>query len=204
MKALLLIDIQNDFLPGAPLGVPDGYAVIPVANRILSRYSCVIATQDWHPANHKSFASQHPGHSVGDVIRLGETDQVLWPDHCVQGSEGAALAAGLRFNSIDKIIQKGTDPEIDSYSGFFDNDHRTATGLEKLLRESEIEAVDIVGIGTDYCVLYTALDAVQLGFDATVILEGVRGVDRSPGDSQRAIERMRQAGVHIQPLMDFS
>lgn len=204
MKALLLIDIQNDFLPGGPLGVPDGYAVIPVANQIMPRYAQVVATQDWHPANHQSFASQHPGRTVGDVIQLGGSEQVLWPDHCVQGTEGAALAAGLQFETIDKIIQKGSDPEIDSYSGFFDNDHRTATGLEAYLRDNGVNAVDIIGLATDYCVLFTALDAVQLGFDTTVILEGVRGVERTPGDSQRAVERMQEAGVRIESLTELS
>ncbi|WP_164102158.1 bifunctional nicotinamidase/pyrazinamidase [Candidatus Laterigemmans baculatus] len=203
MKALLLIDIQNDFLPGGPLGVEDGYSVIPVANRLMPRYAEVVATQDWHPPNHHSFASQHPGRKVGDVIESGGRQQVLWPDHCVQGGEGAALAAGLEFEAIDKIIQKGTDPELDSYSGFFDNDHRTATGLESYLRSQGIDAVDIVGLATDYCVLFTALDAVQLGFDTTVILEGVRGIDRTPGDSQRAVERMQEAGVHIARLTDL-
>lgn len=203
MKALLLIDIQNDFLPGGPLGVADGYAVIPVANRLMPRYPLVVATQDWHPADHRSFASQHPGKRVGDVIELAGSEQVLWPDHCVQGSEGAALAAGLDFEAIDHFIQKGTDPEIDSYSGFFDNDRRKATGLESYLRNQGVTAVDIVGIATDYCVLFTALDAVRLGFETTVILEGVRGVERTPGDSQRAIEQMQQAGVQINRLTDL-
>ena len=204
MKALLLIDIQNDFLPGGPLGVADGYAVIPVANQIMPRYPHVIATQDWHPPDHQSFASQHPGRAVGDVIELGGREQVLHPEHCVQGSEGAALAAGLKFESIDQIIQKGVQPEIDSYSGFFDNDHRTATGLESYLRDNGIKAVDIIGLATEDAVLHTALDAVQLGFDTTVILEGVRGVERTAGDSQRAVERMQQAGVHVARLTDLS
>ena len=204
MKALLLIDIQNDFLPGGPLGVADGYAVIPVANRIMSRYPHVIATQDWHPPNHQSFASQHPWRSVGDVIEFGGRQQVLRPEHCVQGSEGAALAAGLQFESIDQIIQKGANPQIDSYSGFFDSDHCTATGLESYLRNNGVSGVDIIGLATDYGVLFTALDAVELGFDATVILEGVRGVERTAGDSQRAVERMQEAGVHIARLTDLN
>lgn len=197
MKALLLIDIQNDFLPGGALAVSDGDHVIPIANRSMPHYPLVIATQDWHPADHRSFASQHPGKSVGETIDLGGVTQILWTDHCIQQSEGAKLADSLNLDFIDYVIQKGTDPFIDSYSGFFDNDHRKSTGLADLLKEKDVDEIDLVGLATDYCVKFTALDAVSLGFNTSVIFEGVRGVELSPGDCQRALEEMAAAGVQI-------
>jgi len=197
MKALLLIDIQNDFLPGGALAVHDGDQVVPVANRLLSQFPLVVATQDWHPADHRSFASQHPGRNVGDVIDLDGVQQVLWPDHCVQGSAGAKFAPGLNLDGIDHVIQKGTDVEIDSYSGFFDNDHRKSTGLEQLLRDQGVEEVHVVGLATDYCVKFTALDAMALGFKTSVVLEGIRGVELAPGDCAKAIDEMLSAGVEV-------
>lgn len=197
MKALLLIDIQNDFLPGGALAVTDGDQVIPVANRLMSQFPLVVATQDWHPSDHRSFASQHPGRNVGEVINLDGLEQVLWPDHCVQGSVGAQFAPELNLNAIDYVIQKGTDVFIDSYSGFFDNDHRKSTELDKLLRDHGITEVQIVGLATDYCVKFTALDAVSLGFKTSVVLEGIRGVELSQGDCAKAIDEMRSAGIEI-------
>jgi nicotinamidase/pyrazinamidase len=203
MIALLLVDIQNDFTPATAdkpdgaLAVPGGNEVIAVANRLMPEYELVVATQDWHPAGHKSFASQHPGRSVGDVITLGGLDQVLWPDHCVQGTPGAELCAGLDRQRIDEVVRKGTDPDIDSYSGFFDNDHKRATGLADLLRRRGIGEVHVMGLATDYCVQFTALDAVELGFKTTVIVEGCRAVNLEPGDDERAIEAMHRAGVRV-------
>jgi nicotinamidase/pyrazinamidase len=197
MNALLLIDIQNDFLPGGALAVPKGDEVVAVANMLMPKYEVVVATQDWHPANHLSFASQHAGRHIGDVIELGGLPQILWPDHCVQHTSGAEFAAKLNHNRIQQTIQKGTDRTIDSYSGFFDNARRKATGLESYLRSQDIDTVHIVGLATDYCVKATALDAVDLGFHTVVLTAGIRGVELQPGDCQRAIEQMRTAGVII-------
>jgi nicotinamidase/pyrazinamidase len=198
MKALLLIDIQNDFLPGGALAVPRGDEVVPVANRLMPNYGLVVATQDWHPADHLSFASQHPGRRVGEVVELNGLPQVLWPDHCVQGTRGAQFAPQLNRAAIGHVVQKGTDRTTDSYSGFFDNARRKATGLEALLRKHGVDAVAILGLATDYCVRATALDAVSLGFRTSLIAAGCRGVELRPGDCQRAIDEMRSAGVTIQ------
>jgi nicotinamidase/pyrazinamidase len=197
MQALLLIDIQNDFLPGGALAVPAGDEVVPVANRLMGHYDLVVATQDWHPANHLSFASQHVGKQVGDVIQLDGIDQILWPDHCMQNTRGAEFASKLNRDGIQHVVSKGTDRGIDSYSGFFDNARRKATGLESLLRSQGVDAVHVVGLATDYCVKATALDAIDHGFETVLIMAGVRGVELRPGDCQRAIEQMRVAGVQI-------
>jgi nicotinamidase/pyrazinamidase len=197
MIALLLIDIQNDFLPGGALAVSNGDQVVPVANRLMPEYEFVVATQDWHPANHGSFANQHPGRRAGQVVQLDGLDQILWPDHCVQGTHGAEFAPGLNIAGLHHVVQKGTDQNIDSYSGFFDNARRKATGLEQYLRSRGVDEVHIMGLATDYCVKYTALDAVSLGFNTTVLTEGVRGVELNPGDCRRAIEEMREAGIVI-------
>lgn len=203
MKALLLVDIQNDFTPGEPggaLAVPEGNDVIAVANRLMPNYDLVVATQDWHPAGHKSFASSHTGRQVGEVITWGGLEQVLWPDHCVQGTAGAEFCAGLNTAGIHEVARKGTDPDIDSYSGFFDNGPpatRKATGLSDLLRERGVDAVDVMGLATDYCVKFTALDAVGLGFKTRLIVEGCRGVDLAQGDCERAIAAMREAGIEV-------
>jgi nicotinamidase/pyrazinamidase len=197
MRALLLIDLQNDFLPGGALAIPGGNEVVPVANRLMHEYELVVATQDWHPADHLSFASQHPGRQVGDVIQPDGLAQILWPDHCVQNTPGADFAANLDRARIQHVVQKGTDRRIDSYSGFFDNARRQATGLEEYLRSRQVDAVHLVGLATDYCVKATALDALDLGFCVVLITAGVRGVDVHPGDCQRALNEMRQAGVEI-------
>lgn len=197
MIALLLIDIQNDFLPGGALAVPGGDEVVAVANRRMRDYELVVATQDWHPADHLSFASRHPGRWVGDMISLDDCDQILWPDHCVEHTWGAELAPQLDKSHIAHVVPKGTDRRIDSYSGFFDNARRRATGLESLLRSRGVDEVHLMGLATDYCVLATALDAVELGFRTALLTEGTRGVELQPGDCRRAIERMQQAGVQI-------
>ncbi len=197
MYALLLVDLQNDFMPGGALPVAGGNEMVPIANRLMPHFDLVVATQDWHPANHLSFASQHAGRGIGEVIDLHGLEQVLWPDHCVQGTEGAALHAGLNLGGIRRIVQKGTDRGIDSYSGFFDNDHRQATGLAQFLRDQGVTTVAVMGLATDYCVKFTALDAVTLGWNTYVIEDACRGVDLKPGDVSRAIDEMRQAGVHL-------
>ncbi len=197
MKALLLIDIQNDFLPGGSLPVTQGHEVIAVANRLMPQYELVVATQDWHPADHQSFATQHPTKEVGDTITLHGLDQILWPDHCVQETKGSDFAPALNTEPIRSVIQKGTDCEIDSYSGFFDNARRKATGLEKLLREQGVDEVHIAGLATDYCVKFTALDALDLGFRTTVLTQGVRGVELAKGDCSQALSEMQAAGAEL-------
>ena len=197
MKALLLIDLQNDFLPGGSLAVPDGDAVVPVANRLMPAYDLVVATKDWHPAGHGSFASGHAGKQPGEVVELAGLPQVLWPDHCVQHTRGAELHADLNAGGIDEVVTKGTDSGIDSYSGFFDNGHRKATGLTDLLRARGVDAVDIAGLALDYCVKFTALDAVKEGFTTTVLLDGCRAVNLQPGDGDAAVAEMQAAGVQV-------
>lgn len=194
MRALILVDIQNDFLPGGALAVPDGDAVVPVANALMPGFSLVVATQDWHPADHGSFAANHPGRRPGEVIALGGLSQVLWPVHCVQGTRGAEFAGGLDRARIGRVFVKGTDPEIDSYSGFFDNERRKSTGLGEFLRESGVDEVVVLGLATDYCVKFTALDALSLGLRTVLVVDGCRGVELQAGDSARAIEAVRAAG----------
>ncbi len=196
MNALILVDIQNDFLPGGALAVPRGDEVVPVANRLMEVFPLVVATQDWHPENHGSFASNHRK-PVGTLAELGGLPQVLWPRHCVQNTGGAAFAPGLNAANIERIFPKGTDPEIDSYSGFFDNGHRKATGLGEYLKQKGVTHIFVLGLATDYCVKATALDARQLGFEVTLVVDGCRGVELKAGDSERAIEEMRQEGVRI-------
>jgi nicotinamidase/pyrazinamidase len=194
MRALILVDIQNDFLPGGALAVPDGDAVIPVANALMPRFSLVVATQDWHPPEHASFAVNNPGRYVGEVIEVEGEAQVMWPSHCVQGTRGAALADALARDKIARMVPKGIDPAIDSYSGFFDNQRRRATGLAELLRAGGVDEVVVLGLATDYCVKFTALDALSLGLRTTVIVDGCRGVELTPGDSARALVEIRAAG----------
>ena len=197
MNALLIIDVQNDFLPGGPLAVPHGDEVIDAVNELIPQYDVVVATQDWHPPNHQSFAAQHPQRAVGDVVRLGDLDQVLWPTHCVQGAPGAELASQLNRSRIDYVIRKGADPQIDSYSAFFDNARQQSTGLAEYLHSRGVDEVHVAGLATDYCVKATALDAADLGFRVVLLQQAVRGVDLQSGDCERAIEEMRSAGVEI-------
>jgi nicotinamidase/pyrazinamidase len=197
MDALVLIDLQNDFLPDGALAVPNGDQVIPVANRLMPHFDLVVATKDWHPADHGSFASQHPGTNVGDVINLAGLEQILWPDHCIQETPGAEFAPGLNTDGIAEVFFKGTDRTVDSYSALFDNGQRKATGLEEYLQKRGVTAVYIAGLATDYCVKFTALDARQLGFATYVIEDACRGVELHPGDVAKATEEMKNAGVVI-------
>lgn len=197
MNALILVDLQNDFMPGGALAVADGDRVVPIAYRLMPHFDLVVATQDWHPADHLSFASQHPGRNIGDVIELDGLEQVLWPDHCVQGTLGAALHADLNIGGVRRVVQKGTDRRIDSYSGFFDNGHRQATDLAEFLHEHGVTDVAVMGLATDYCVKFTALDAVKIGLTTNLIEDACRGVDLNPGDVSRAIEEMKRAGVNV-------
>lgn len=196
-SALLLVDIQNDFMPFGALPVTDGDAVVLVANRLAERFEIVIATQDWHPASHGSFARNHPGNTAGDVVELGGISQVLWPEHCVQNTPGASFHSGLDVSRVGAVVRKGTDPEIDSYSGFFDNGHLKDTGLGALLQAQGVEGIVIVGLATDYCVKYTALDARELGLEVTVVRAGVRAVDLTAGDGEAALAEMARRGCRV-------
>jgi nicotinamidase/pyrazinamidase len=195
MQALILVDLQYDFMPGGALAVPGGHEVIEVANHWMDEYELVVATQDWHPPEHQSFASQHPDREIGDLIELNGLEQVLWPEHCIQGTTGAELHAELNQQQLHAVIQKGTDARIDSYSGFFDNGHQQSTELGDYLRQHQIDTVTIMGLATDYCVKYTALDAIRLGLQTRVVTQGCRGVELETGDIRRALEEMQAAGV---------
>ncbi|MCH8878641.1 MAG: bifunctional nicotinamidase/pyrazinamidase [Planctomycetes bacterium] len=197
LKALILVDLQNDFLPAGALPVPDGDQVIPLANQIQQRFDLVVATQDWHPSNHASFAAIHPGKMPGDVIDLDGLQQTLWPVHCVQNTVGSAFAPGLDISRVRKIIRKGTDPGIDSYSGFFDNGHRKSTGLDFYLKQAGVTETFVLGLATDYCVKFTAMDALELGFATYVLVDACRGVELQTGDVAAALHDMATAGVQI-------
>ncbi len=197
MTALIIVDVQNDFCPGGALAVAGGDLVVPVINAILPRFDVVVATQDWHPANHASFAVNHPGTRVGEVIELDGFPQVLWPAHCVAGTHGARLRGDLDTSGLDGVFQKGADPIVDSYSGFFDNGRRHATGLGAYLQGRGVSEVSVCGLATDYCVRWTALDALSLGFVVNVIEQACRGVELQVGDSARALDEIRAAGGRI-------
>jgi len=191
------VDIQDDFMPGGALAVPDGDQVVPVANRLVPQFELVVATKDWHPPNHGSFASQHPGKKVGETIQLNGLDQILWPDHCVQNTNGADFCPTLETDRIDGVFFKGTDAGIDSYSALFDNARRKATGLADFLRERKVTDVYVMGLATDFCVRLTVMDALDLGFQVYLIEDGCRGVNLRPDDSARAIDEMRTAGARV-------
>lgn len=195
MKALILVDIQTDFLPGGALAVPNGDKVIPVANRLQDAFTLVVATQDWHPAEHGSFAANHPGKKVFEQIDLNGLPQTLWPVHCVQGTPGAQLAPGLQPERIAKIFTKGTDVGIDSYSGLFDNGQRKSTGLGEWLKAQGVTEVFVCGLATDYCVKFTALDAAQMGFKTYFIEDASQGVNLQPDDVKNAVAEMNRAGI---------
>lgn len=195
-KALVLVDLQYDFCPGGALAVARGDDTIAVANRVARHFELVVATQDWHPADHGSFAANHDGAEPYQVRDLHGLQQVLWPVHCVQGTRGAAFHAQLTA-SITKVFPKGTDPTVDSYSGFWDNGKRRSTGLGPWLREQGVRSLYVLGLATDYCVKFTALDACSEGFATYLVEDGCRGVELKPGDSDRAIDEMRASGVAV-------
>lgn len=203
MKALILVDLQYDFCPGGALAVEEGDQVIPIANALLDQFELVVATQDWHPANHGSFAANHPWRKPGQVIDLNGLPQVLWTIHCVQGSFGADLVDELDKEKITKVFVKGTDPEIDSYSGFYDNGHRKSTGMGEWLKEQGVTDVYVLGLATDYCVKFTALDAVDLGFETHLIQDACRGVELKPGDIAKALQEMQEKGVKMIDSQDL-
>jgi len=195
-QALIVIDVQNDFCPGGALAVAGGDEVVPVVNDLSAHFEHVILTQDWHPQHHSSFASIHPGKQPFETIIMPYGDQTLWPDHCIQGSGGAAFHPGLNRIKAELIIRKGFRTAIDSYSAFFENDHTTPTGLAGYLRERGIAAVTLVGLATDFCVAYSALDAVGQGFATTVRLDACRAIDLG-GSLDAMLGRMKEAGVTL-------
>ena len=195
MNALIIVDLQNDFLPGGALPVPHGDDIIPLANELQRRFDLVLATQDWHPPNHRSFAANHPGKKPGDRIMLDGIEQILWPVHCVQNTHGAEFAAEFDTSRVAHVFHKGIDPMIDSYSTFFDNAHRRETGLADYLKERSIKNIYLMGLALDYCVKYSALDARQLGLNTHVILDGCRGIELEPGDIDRTLDEMKRAGA---------
>lgn len=195
--ALILVDLQVDFMPTGMLPVAEGDQVVPMANALMPAYRTVVATQDWHPANHGSFAANHPWRKPGQVIELHGLSQVLWPIHCVQDTWGSEFVTELNTAAIDKVFRKGTDPTIDSYSGFYDNGHRKSTGMAEWLKDRGIEEVHVLGLAADFCVKFTVLDALKEGFKTTLIREATRGVDLQPGDVERAVTEMREAGALI-------
>ncbi len=196
MEALIVIDVQNDFCPGGALAVPGGDAVVPQINAMMEEYRAIVLTQDWHPADHLSFASQHDGQDPFRTVEMDYGTQVLWPDHCVQGSGGADFHPDLHTDPADLVIRKGFRREIDSYSAFFENDRETPTGLEGYLRDRGVTRVMLVGLATDFCVNYSALDAARLGFHVTVDLSACRAIDLD-GSLGAALEGMKDVGVQL-------
>lgn len=195
-QALIVIDLQNDFCPGGALAVAGGDEIVPLVNEIARYFAHVILTQDWHPRHHSSFASSHPGKSPFETMQMPYGEQTLWPDHCIQGSGGAAFHPNFDRAKAELIIRKGFRPGIDSYSAFFENDHATPTGLGGYLRERGIGDITLVGLATDFCVAYSALDAVAQGFATTVRLDACRGIDLG-GSMSTMIQKMRDAGVRL-------
>lgn len=195
MKALVIIDIQNDFLKNGSLEVPDGNYVIEPINQIINNYSLVVATKDWHPPDHVSFASNHPGKKIGDIVNVDNLDQILWPDHCVQESRGSDFPITLNSNKINKIIYKGTNSKIDSYSGFHDNGKIRSTGLSDFLKTNNVTSIDYVGLATEYCVKFTVLDSIIEGFNTRVILNCIKGINLE--ESNKTLNDMRLKGVNL-------
>ncbi len=195
-KALLLVDVQIDFSPSGALPVAEGDQIVPVINRLMPNFEHVIATKDWHPVGHASFASTN-NMPVGEIINLNGIPQVMWPEHCVQNTLGAEFIPGLNVDAITHIVHKGTNIDIDSYSGFFDNQRLQATGLEEYLNSKGITDVYLVGLATDYCVKFTALDALSLGFNTFVIQDACRGVEMAEGDVKSALMQIKQAGCKL-------
>lgn len=195
MRALVLVDLQYDFMPGGALAVAHGDETVPIAQRLIPRFEIVVATQDWHPRDHKSFAANNAGTQVGQVIDLDGLPQVMWPAHCVQGTRGAEIHDDIPKTYV--VFKKGTDPAIDSYSGFFDNGHRKATGLAQWLSDRGVTELVVLGLATDYCVKFTVLDARSLGFEVTVVEDGCRAVNLQPTDGDDALQAMRDVGARI-------
>jgi nicotinamidase/pyrazinamidase len=197
-EVLLIVDVQNDFCPGGALAVPDGDAIAPVVNRLAAGFTHVILTQDWHPRGHASFASSHPGKHPFDTVDLSYGTQILWPDHCLQGTQGAAFHPGLDVPHAELVLRKGFRSAIDSYSAFRENDRRTPTGLANYLKERGLERITLCGLATDFCVLFSAIDAREAGFQVSIVTSACRGIDVD-GSIARAIRSMSEAGVTVRP-----
>ena len=197
MNALILVDLQNDFTPSGALPVPEGDSIVPLINQLQQKFDLVVATQDWHPADHQSFAIQHEGKQPGELIDLHGIPQVLWPIHCAQETEGAQFISSLDQSKVKRVFRKGQNPRIDSYSGFFDNDHQSSTGMGEYLREQGVDEVFVVGLATDYCVSFTAADAAELGFRTIVISDATRGVNLQKREGDRALVALQEQGVRI-------
>lgn len=195
--ALIIVDLQNDFCPGGALAVSGGDEIVPLVNRLIGKFEHVILTQDWHPAGHSSFASSHPGKEPFSTVEMPYGPQTLWPDHCVQGTRGADFHPGLEWTKAELVIRKGFRTAIDSYSTFFENDHTTPTGLAGYLRERGITDLTLVGLATDFCVAYSAIDARRLGFNAKVLLDGCRAIDLA-GSLEAMKQQMAQEGVVLE------
>ncbi len=197
MTAFVLVDLQKDFLPGGSLAVEEGDQVIPKVNSLMNdSFDVIVATQDWHPPEHCSFASNHENRKPGDKIELHGTEQVLWPDHCVQNSKGAEFADNLDTSKIEKVVRKGTDAKIDSYSGFFDNEHKKATALHEYLKSKDVNTVVIAGLAADVCVKFTALDALELGYETIIVKDAIRAVEKEEG-YERTLKELQKKGVKI-------
>ncbi len=198
-SALLIVDVQNDFCEGGALEVKNGNKVIPVINKLVKskKFDFIIATQDWHPRNHKSFASNHKNKNVYDVVTLNGIEQILWPDHCIQRTKGAKFHKDLNLGDKYYVFKKGKNPNIDSYSGFYENDHKTSTGLSEFLTKHNVNKVYITGLATDYCVKFTTLDAIKEGFQTYIIKDAIKGVNVKREDSQKAIKEMKDRGCKI-------
>ena len=195
-KALLVIDVQNDFCPAGALAVVGGNEIIPHINEEMAKYNCVVLTQDWHPKGHSSFATSHEGKNPLELIKMPYGDQVLWPDHCVQGSKGSEFHPDLNIEQANAIIRKGSNPFIDSYSAFFENDRKTSTGLDGYLKSLEIEKINLVGLATDFCVNYSAQDAANLGYKVSVLEKMCRAIDLN-GSLAAAKSEMQNCGVEF-------
>lgn len=195
MRALIIVDVQNDFIPGGALAVKDGDQIIPVINRIQQKFDFIVATQDWHPPHHGSFAANHPGKNIGDFIDLNNVQQILWPVHCVQDSFGAAFHSNLKREKWKAVFQKGTDPMVDSYSGFFDNNKQGDTGLSSYLKENGITDIFICGLAADYCVKFTVLDGLSEGFKTHLITDATKAVNLRPDDFEKSLQEMSTAGA---------
>ncbi|WP_207533114.1 bifunctional nicotinamidase/pyrazinamidase [Desertivirga arenae] len=201
MKALLIIDVQNDFLPGGALAVPFGNEIIPIINSIQDKFDLVVATQDWHPLNHKSFASNHDQKTPFDVIELNGIQQELWPDHCIQTTFGAQLSSEMDWRRSEAIIRKGTNPDIDSYSAFYDNGHLKPTGLTGLLRNRSVTEVYVAGLAADYCVYFTALDAITEGFRTYYIQDATRAINQQ--GFEKAKKQLSDQGCEVINSIDL-
>ena len=195
MKTLVLVDIQNDFLKGGSLAVPQGEKIIKPINKIIKEYDLVIATKDWHPKNHISFASNHTDKKIGDIINVNGVDQVLWPDHCIQNSYGSDFPEQLDISKLAKVVYKGSDANIDSYSGFFDNGHFRSTGLSDYLKSKDVYKIDYVGLATDYCLKYTAIDSVSEGFKTRVLINCIKGIEEK--GCELALNEMKSKGIEL-------